>query len=469
MLAETIAYPLSMVRMNNIKEPVVENSDYLQRAVLEILEAGLNAIDPTRAVEQTLSLDGEALTVAGREYDLKGVHEVLLLGAGKASLAVAEGVECVLGDRISRGLIVVPQGQAKPMTRVGVIESDHPVPSESSLKGAEKLMDFASAAGPEDLVITCFTGGSSALAAYPAAGITLEEKRRLNCLLLGSGASIREINTVRKHVSRIKGGRLTLLASPAPVINLTVSDVAGDPEDLITDPTVADTSKTIDAIRVLRDHELWDEVAPSIRKHLEVSPAAASPDLSTTDVQTVMMVTGETACKEMAEEARRKGLHPVILTTSLEGESREVGKILATLAKECAHQRRPFTPPLALLGCGGETTVTLDKNGKFHLGGPNQEVALSFALRLTPSDPIAAAFVDTDGSDGSTDFAGAAVDAKIAQRARMAGLEPEGALRTHKVSEVLGELEALIRTGPTQTNVNDMFAIVVDGNPGSVE
>jgi glycerate-2-kinase len=240
-----------------------------------------------------------------------------------------------------------------------------------------------------------------------------------------------------------------------------VSDVAGDPEDLITDPTVQDTSTTADAIRVLRDHELWDEVAPSVRAHLEGSPEADSPDLSGADIYTVMMVTGETACEAMSREARKEGLEPVVLTTAIEGESHEVGKVLATLAKECARKGRPFPAPCALLGCGGETTVTLARNGKFHLGGPNQEAALSFALGLGPSDRIAAAFLDTDGADGGTDFAGAVVDATTAARAAEEGLDPYAALRAHEVSVALGDLGELVSTGPTQTNINDMFAIVV--------
>lgn len=265
----------------------------------------------------------------------------------------------------------------------------------------------------------------------------------------------------QEHVSRIKGGRLAALASPAKILNLAVSDVAGDPEDLITDPTVRDTSTTVDAIRVLRDHGLWDEVAPSIRRHLKDSPEADPPDLSGVDVHTVMMVTGETASRAMAREARQEGLEPVVLTTALEGESREVGKVLATLAKECARKSRPFAAPCALLGCGGETTVTLAGGGGFPLGGPNQEAALSFALSLDPSDRIAAAFLDTDGADGGTNFAGAVVDATTAPRAAKGDLDPCAALRSHEVSEALGDLGDSVSTGPTQTNVNDMFAIAV--------
>lgn len=451
----------SVGRVKNVEELTAGGTGDLRRIVLGIVEAGLGAVDPIRAVERTLSLDGEVLIAAGREYDLKGVRNVVLLGAGKASLGIAAGVEEVLGERISGGAVVVRKGQARPLRWAEVIEAGHPVPDNSSLEGAMELMTLASAAGPEDLIIACFTGGSSALAAYPAWGITLEEKRELNRLLLGSGAGIEEINAVRKHVSRVKGGRLARLASPARILNLTVSDVADDPEDLITDPTVQDTSATADAIRVLRDHSLWDEVAPSIREHLQGSPEAASPDISGVDVHTVMMVTGETACEAMAQEARQEGLEPVVLTTALEGESREVGKVLATLARECARKSRPFPAPCALIGCGGETTVTLSKGGRFHLGGPNQEAALSFALGLDPSDRVAAAFLDTDGADGGTDFAGAVVDATTALRAARNGLDPRATLRAHEASKALGDLGELVSTGSTQTNINDMFAIVV--------
>lgn len=450
-----------MGRVSNSEPLTAGGMKGLRRAALGIVEAGLDAIDPIRAVERTISLDGEILTVAGREYDLEKVRNVLLLGSGKASLGVAEGVERVLGDRISAGAVVVRRGQAKELSRVDVLEADHPVPSEASLTGAKELLNLAQDAGPDDLVIACITGGSSALVSYPAGDITLEEKREFNRLLLGSGASIEEINAVRKHVSRIKGGRLGLSALPAPIINLTVSDVAGDPEDLITDPTVEDTSTTADAIRVLRGYDLWEEVALSVRNHLEISPEAASPNLSSVDIHTVMMVTGETACEAMAERAKADGFEPTILTTSLEGDSQEVGKIFANLARECNHKNRPFHSPCALLGCGGETTVTLPRDGKFHLGGPNQEVALSFAFRLEMSDHIAAAFLDTDGADGGTGFAGALVDSTTAVRAKEAKLDPHKALRAHEVSGTLEPLGELIVTGPTQTNVNDMFAIVI--------
>jgi glycerate-2-kinase len=290
----------------------------------------------------------------------------------------------------------------------------------------------------------------------------MEEKQQLNRLLLGSGAGIGEINAVRKHLSGIKGGRLALRAAPASVINLTVSDVAGDQEDLITDPTVQDTTTVADAIRVLREYELWEEVAPSIREHLSSSPAAGSPDLSGVYVHTVMMITGETACAAMAKEADLRGFEPAVLATTLEGEGREVGKVLASVGRECFRKGRPFAPPRALLGCGGETTVTLAKDSDLRLGGPNQEVALAFALGLAPSDRIVGAFLDSDGADGGTGFAGAMVDGTTAVRAAELRLDIRGALRAHETSSVLKTLGDLVITGPTRTNVNDLFVIVIE-------
>lgn len=434
----------------------------LRAVALDLIEAGLEAIDPVRAVREVMTLDGVRLSVSGREYDLGTVRNVYVLGAGKASLRVAEGIESVLGDRITGGLVIVRGGQARPLKRIAVREADHPLPSERSWEAARQLIHFADSAGPADLVLACVTGGSSALACYPAEGVSLEEKRALHRLLLSCGANIEEINAVRKHVSRIKGGRLAAHIAPARIINLTVSDVAGDPPDYITDLTVQDSSTVADAIRVLHEYDLWDRVAPSIRNHLTAAERAESPVLRGLDIHTVMLVTGDTACAAMACRAEQAGFTPVILSTFLEGESREVGVVLASLLKECARKGRPFRPPCALLACGGETTVTLvGESAGFGSGGPNQEVALGASLKLDPTDRVAGVWLDTDGSDGGTEFAGAIADGLTRSRAIESHLDLKKALLSHQAGYALAKLEDLVVTGPTHTNVNDICAIVI--------
>ncbi|MGH3075525.1 MAG: glycerate kinase type-2 family protein, partial [Gaiellales bacterium] len=437
----------------------------LRAAVLDVIEAGLAASDPGDAVERLVSVDGDDVVVDGVSYGLAR-GRVLVIGAGKATLSTAAALQRVLGDRIDGGLIVVPRGHAHPLGRIEVIEADHPLPTEASLAAARRLAALAGTVKRDDLVLSCFTGGSSALASLPADGVTIDEKHELHRLLVRSGAGIGEVNAVRKHVSSIKGGRLARAMGDARIVNLTVSDVAGGALDAITDPTVQDTTTVADAIEVLRLHDLWDQVAPSVRRHLE-SASAASPSLDGSDVRTVVLVDGETACRAMAARAEELGHRPIVLSTSLEGESREVGATLIDLGRESARNGRPFAAPCMLIGCGGETTVTIRNGALLGAGGPNQEAALGAALRLARGESVAAAFLDTDGSDGGSGAAGALVDAQSRARAVEAGIDLRDALVRHASGSALRKLGDLIVTGPTGTNVNDMFAIgVAEGGGG---
>ncbi len=431
----------------------------LRAAVLDVVEAGLAACDPGDAVERLVARDGDVVTVDGVPYQAGG-GRVIVLGAGKATLSVAAALERTIGMRIDAGLIVVPHGSGATLSRIEVVEADHPLPSEASLAAAGRLLHTARGVRPDDLVLCCFTGGSSALASMPAHGVTLAEKRDLHRLLLRSGAGIAEVNAVRKHVSELKGGRLARAMGAGRIVNLTVSDVPGDALDAITDPTVGDTTTAADAIGVLQAHGLWEAVAGSVRRHLG-SPAAESPSLAGAAIQTVVLVHGETACTAMAARAADLGLRPIVLSTSLEGESREVGATLVNLGHESARTGRPFAAPCMLIGCGGETTVTIRNGAPFGAGGPNQEAALGAALRLRGEPAIAAAFLDTDGADGGSAAAGALVDGQTAVRAASAGIDLRAALHDHASGSVLRELDDLIVTGPTGTNVNDMFAIGV--------
>ena len=332
----------------------------LRAAVLDVVEAGLAASDPGDAVERLVGLDGDALVVDGVPHDLR-TGRLLVMGAGKATLSIAAALQRILGDRIDGGLVVVPRGHGRPLGRIEVVEADHPLPTEASLAAAQRLAALAGTVTRGDLVLGCFTGGSSALACLPAAGVTLAEKHELHRLLVRSGAGIGEVNAVRKHVSGIKGGRLAHAMAGGRIVNLTVSDVSGGALDAITDPTVQDTTTVGDAIEALRIHGLWDQVAGSVRRHLE-SGGAESPSLAGAAVRTVVLVDGETACRAMAERAAEVGYRPIVISTSLEGESREVGATLIDLGRESARSGRPFTAPCMLIGCGGETTVTI-RNG----------------------------------------------------------------------------------------------------------
>jgi glycerate-2-kinase len=412
-------------------------------------------------VERAVSLDGTDLIVDGGLYHLPREAKLVVLGAGKASLAIAKTLETVLGGRLDGGTVAVPAGHEEPLTYIDVLVSDHPLPSDRSAAAAERLLARARQAKAHDIVLACFSGGSSALACLPPAGVSFTEKRELHRLLIESGMPIAEINTVRKHVSQIKGGRLAAAAYPARVINFTVSDVANNALDVITDPTVPDTSNCGDAVAILEAYGLWPRIAESIRSHLRGSEGE-SPHIDAEAIQTVLLANGVVACDAMASLATTQGFTPIVLSTSLEGEARELGRVLANLARESSQRGLPFPPPCAVIGCGGEGTVACLDSAPPGSGGPNQEAALGAALTLHPEDGVAAVFLDTDGADGGTDVAGGLVDGFTASRARDAGIDLRGALLQHSSREALEAVGDAVVTGPTGTNVNDLFVLIVD-------
>jgi glycerate 2-kinase len=434
-------------------------------AVASVAAAGLLACDPGRAVDRLVRVGADAIEIAGVSYPLAPGASVVVLGGGKASLPIALALEAKLGDRLRGGAIALRSGVEHSLQHLEVLIADHPLPSDASVSAAQRLLQLAAETHPDDLVLACFTGGSSALVSLPPEGVTAEEKRELHRLLLAGGVPIVDVNAVRKHVSAVKGGRLALAVPSRRVVNLTVSDVVGDLLDAITDPTVVDTTTAADAVRVLQDNELWERVAPSIRRHLS-SGNADSPALDGIDIRTILLAAGITACEAMAAASIELGYTPVILSTAHEGEAREFGRILGTFARESGEHGRPFGPGTMLIGCGGEATVTLEQ-GSFGDGGPNQEVGLAFALATAGAPGVAGLFLDSDGSDGGTDIAGALVDGETAKRAVTLGLDLATELRAHRASAPLLALGDAVRTGPTGTNVNDLFAVAIGTGSGA--
>jgi glycerate 2-kinase len=450
---------VSVPRIGNVEELAGQGQSELRRRALAVAEAGLLACDASRAVADTVSLIDGGIAIAGRKYPLSEGSRVVVVGAGKATFAVAAALEARLGERIDAGLIAVRDDQETSPLRIEVAVADHPLPSERSAAVASRLLALVEPLGAEDLVLASFTGGSSALAALPPGGVSVADKRALHELLLTSGLPISAINTVRKHVSRIKGGRLAAATAPARIVNLTVSDVAGDVLDVLTDPSVQDTSTAADARAVLNTHGLWDRVPASVRGHLE-SSAAEAPRLDPELIHTELLVTGRGVCESMKAAAVAAGSRAVTLSTSLEGEARELGRLVANLARESAVEGSPFEPPVVLVGCGGEAGVTLGPAAEFGSGGPNQEAAIAAAIELAGA-PVAAVMVDTDGSDGGTEWAGAVADGMTVARAGDLGLDLGEALFSHRSTEPLAALGDLIETGATGTNVNDLFVLAI--------
>jgi len=283
----------TVARIGNRARLTDHGDQELRAIVLDLAEVALAALSPSAGLRRSVALDGNHLVAGGRNYDLSAVDRLAVLGAGKASAEVAAALEEMLGPRLDGGMVVVPRAAAKPMRRLTVLPGEHPVPGPASVTGARALLELAARLGERDLAICVFTGGSSALASLPPQGISNTDKARLHRLLLSSGMSVVEINTVRKHVSLIKGGRLARACAPARILNLTVSDVVGDPLDCITDPTVQDTSAAADALSVLREWELLDRVPGSVRQYLTDCAESTSPDVGDVDIHSVLLARGE--------------------------------------------------------------------------------------------------------------------------------------------------------------------------------
>lgn len=453
------AAPLAAPRIRNLDALAGHGQEELRRRALGVAQAGLSACDAGQAALAAVETVDGGIVVAGREYPLSERSRVVVVGAGKATFAIAAALDARLGDRIDAGLVAVRHDQETTPLGIEVVEADHPLPSDRSAAVAARLLALVEPLGAEDLVLACFTGGSSALASLPPVGVSVGDKRVLHELLLASGMPITAVNTVRKHTSRIKGGRLAAAAAPARIVNLTVSDVAGDALDVITDPTVQDTSTAADARAVLVAYGLWDQVPASIREHLH-GAAAESPQIDATLIDTELLVTGHGACEAMIAEAEAGGVAAVQLSTSLEGEARELGRLVANLARGSAAEGAPFEPPVVLVGCGGESAVTLRPGTEFGTGGPNQDAAIAAALELDGA-PVAAVMIDTDGSDGGTRWAGAVADGTTVRRSRELGIDLRQALLSHRSAEPLDALGDLVETGATGTNVNDLIVLAV--------
>lgn len=443
------------------------------------MRAALDAVEPVAAVRRHLRLAADRLTVmecmrgGDYTYALDRFDRVLVVGGGKAGAPMAAAVAGILGGRLAEGVVVVKHGHTLEDPAVAapieIIEAGHPVPDQAGLSGAQRIADLLRDTTDRDLVLCLISGGGSALMTLPAPGISLSDLQALTSLLLGCGATINEINAVRKHISRLKGGQLARLAFPATVISLILSDVVGDPLDVIASgPTVPDPTTFGDAWSVLTRYSVVDKVPASIAGHLAAGLHSAISDTPKPDdplfsrVQNVIIGSNWVAARAAADEAQRLGFDTALLTTFLEGEAREVGKVVASLAKGLAsHEtRRPADMPLSRPAClvlGGETTVTLRGDGQ---GGRNQEMALAAALALDGWDDLLVACLATDGTDGPTDAAGAFADGMTVIRAADLSLDAESYLARNNAYHFFQQLGDLIVTGPTRTNVNDLILVL---------
>ncbi|MFX1485588.1 MAG: glycerate kinase [Promethearchaeota archaeon] len=437
-----------------------------RRKALQIIETVLESANPEKAIERHVRLKKEELFVNDHSIDLTKIDRIFVVGGGKASGVMATALERVLADRITDGIVNVLKGtKDKHATHfIEINEAGHPIPTESGVRGTQRIVELADSAGDRDLVICLISGGGSALLPLPSPPVTLKEKQELTSLLLRSGANINEINAVRKHISAIKGGQLATKAYPASVLGLIISDVVGDPLGVISSgPTVADTSTFTDAIRVLKKYELWHRTPKSIQATIEQGVEGKIPETPKQSdprfqkVHNLIIASGRLAIEAAKQKGEECSLNALILSSSIEGEARHLGTFLAAIAKEIALRGNPIQRP-ALMVAGGETTVTLTGHGN---GGRNQTVALSAAPGINGLDGVIVLSLATDGIDGYSIAAGAVVDGTTLDRSKMLGLDPDVSLRENAEYHFFSELGDSIITGPTGTNVNDLMMIVV--------
>src|SRR6516165_5349090 len=381
----------------------------------------------------------------------------IVVGAGRESAAMAKAVEEAWPGPLS-GLVVTRYGHAVPCERIEIVEASHPVPDESGHRAARRMLEMVHGLGRDDLVLALISGGGSALLSLPAPGLSFADKQAVNAALLRSGAPIGEMNTVRKHLSAIKGGRLAAAAFPARVVTLVISDVPGnDPADIASGPTVADKSTFADARAVLAKYAISEprSVIAHLDRAADETPKPGSPQLANTT--TILVATPQLSLEAAAKVARKAGAFPLILGDALEGEAREVGRVMAGIARQVVTHGQPAPPPLVLLS-GGETTVTVRGKGR---GGRNVEFLLALAVALDGLPGIFALAADTDGVDGAEEIAGAMVTPDTLERAAKLGINAKERLAdndAHSFFEALGDQ---VITGPTLTNVNDFRAILV--------
>ncbi len=413
-------------------------------ALRQVFDAAIAAADPRR--------------VLARHLPPRPQGRIAVVGAGKSAALMAAAVEAAWPNADLHGVVVTRTGHAVPTRRIAVIEAAHPVPDANSEAGARRVLDSVRGLGPDDLVLALISGGASALMALPAPGLTLADKQAVNRALLASGATIAEMNCVRKHLSAIKGGRLAAAAAPARVVTLAISDVPGDDPAVIgSGPTVPDPTSFAAARALLVRYRIAAPPAAAARLARDDDETPKPGSLPPTDLR--LIATPAMALAAAAEAARGLGLTPLILGDALEGESREVGTVMAGIARSVATHGHPLPAPAVLLS-GGETTVTLG-HGPAGRGGRNTEFLLGLALALAGRPGIWAAAGDTDGIDGTEDAAGAIITPDTLARARAAGQDPRAVLEGHDSYSLFDAIGDLIRTGPTLTNVNDIRAVLV--------
>lgn len=434
---------------------------------LQILRAALAAVDPAEAVQRHVQRNCASLTIGDRQLDLSAIGRIVAVGGGKAGGPMAQALETILDDRLEHGWVNVKSGHRAPTRVVHLHEAGHPLPDAESVRGSLAIRQYLTGLGESDLVLGLISGGGSALLTLPREGISLTDLQETTERMLRAGADITQLNTVRKHLDLVKGGGLARLAAPARLITLVLSDVVGDPLDVIASgPTVPDPSTFADARRVFEQLGLTGKLPTAVESLLERGAKGEEPETPKpgdpifTRTETIVIGSNARAAQAAVETATHQGWTVLDLGSRLEGEAREVGRVLGALARSVQQEGRPVSPPACIIA-GGETVVTVRGTGR---GGRNQELALGAALVIHGLSDVLVVSLGTDGTDGPTDAAGAVADGTTLMRARALGHDPHTALAQNDSYAFFDALGDLIITGPTRTNVNDLMCVFV-GSP----
>jgi len=444
-----------------------KTADLLTRArkdAAAIFTAGVRAVAPATAINRFCKRQGHELLIGPRTFDLNDYQNIYVVGAGKATAAMASALEALLEDRLTAGVITVKYGHTTDLLKIQTVEAGHPVPDANGELGSAKILEIAKAAGENDLLICLISGGGSALLPHPVPSVSLAHKQETTRILLACGATIHEINTLRKHLSRIKGGHLALAAEPATVVSLILSDVVGDDLDVIASgPTVPDNSTFADCLAIVEKYGIASRLPRPVTAYFQKgrdgrapeTPKAGDPVFG----KTCNIIVGSNIDAIMAarREAVDRGYTTLILSSMIEGETSAVAQVHAAIAKEVLKTGHPAPPPVCILS-GGETTVTLKGSG---LGGRNQEFALSAASDIAGADIVVLLSGGTDGNDGPTDAAGAISDNTTLERARAQNLTIGHFLANNDSYHFFKHLGDLLHTGPTNTNVMDIRILLI--------
>ncbi|MCP4134963.1 MAG: glycerate kinase [bacterium] len=435
-----------------------------------IYKAAINAVNPEVAVRTHLTLEGDKLVLLAdgnplKEYDISRYERIFVVGAGKATSPMAKAVEGILGNRISSGCVCVKYGYTEELSKIEIVEASHPIPDANGVEGAKKIRAILEDAGEKDLVISLISGGGSALLPLPPEPITLDEKRETTDLLLKSGAAINEINALRKHLSLVKGGNMAKAAHPATVINLMISDVVGDHMDVIASgPFVPDNSTFALAQGIIEKYGLSGKVPASVASHIkagveggiEENPGKESDIFG--NITNLIIASNIIALKAAKKEAEQQGYSTIILSSLIEGDTKDAACWHSRIAQEIRASSNPTTRPACVIS-GGETTVMVTGEG---LGGRNMEFGIQAACCIEGIPGITMASVGTDGSDGPTDAAGAVADGDTIRKAKEKGLDIEQYIAKNDSYHFFEEIGDLIITGPTNTNVMDVRIVLVE-------